>query len=71
MSPSVSLVLSILSTLPQEVKAITRAYTSVKEVLATSDQATIGAILNALDTKTDGDVAQLDRDVDAARAAAA
>ena len=63
MSPSVTLILSILSALPQEVAAISGAFTTVKTALAAPDQATIGAILAALDTKTDADVAQLDRDL--------
>ncbi len=66
MSPSVTLILSILSALPQEVGAITNAYATVKSVLAAPDQTTIGAILAALNTRTDADVAQLDRDAAAA-----
>jgi hypothetical protein len=63
MSPSVTLILSILSALPQEVAAISSAFNTVKTALAAPDQATIGAILAALNTKTDADVAQLDRDL--------
>jgi xanthine dehydrogenase molybdopterin-binding subunit B len=63
MTPPVTLILSILSALPQEVAAISGAFNTVKSALAAPDQATIGAILAALDTKTDADVAQLDRDI--------
>jgi hypothetical protein len=63
MSPSVTLILSILSALPQEVAAISGAFNTVKTALSAPDQATIGAILAALNTKTDADVAQLDRDL--------
>jgi hypothetical protein len=63
MSPSVTLILSILSALPQEVAAISSAFNTVKTALTAPDQATIGAILAALNTKTDADVAQLDRDL--------
>ena len=63
MSPSVTLILSILSALPQEVAAISGAFNTVKTALAAPDQATIGAILAALNTKTDADVAELDRDL--------
>ena len=69
MNSSVTLMLSILSALPQEVAAITGAYNTVKGALAAPDQSTIGAILAALNAKTDSDVAQLDRDIDAAPAA--
>ncbi len=63
MSPPVTLILSILSALPQEVAAISGAFNTVKKALAAPDQATIGAILAALNTTTDADVAQLDRDL--------
>ena len=66
MTPSVTLILSILSALPRELGAIAGAYATVKTALSAPDQATIGAILAALDTKTDNDLAQLDRDVAAA-----
>ena len=61
MSPPVTLILSILSALPQEVVAITSAFATVKSVLSAPDQATIAALLAALNTRTDADVAQLDR----------
>jgi hypothetical protein len=63
MTPSVTLILAILSALPQEVAAISGAFNTVKNALAAPDQATIGAILAALNTKTDADVVQLDRDL--------
>jgi bifunctional pyridoxal-dependent enzyme with beta-cystathionase and maltose regulon repressor activities len=63
MSPAVSLILSILAALPREVAAISGAYDTVKNAFAATDRATISAVLAALDTKTDVDVAQLDRDL--------
>ena len=66
MTPTVSLVLSLIAALPQELSAITSAYNTVKSLLAAPDQATIGAILLALNTKTDADVTQLDHDASAA-----
>ena len=62
MSPAVSLILSLIAALPQELAAITNAVNTVKGALSAPDQATLGAILAALNTKTDADVAQLDAD---------
>ncbi len=62
MTPTVTLVLSLIAALPQELAAITAAYDTVKAALSAPDQATVGAILSALNTRSDADLAKLDAD---------
>ncbi len=62
MTSTVSLMLSLLVALPKELTAIANAYGTVRSVLSAPDRAAIEAILAALDTKTDQDVAALNRD---------
>lgn len=69
MSPVVTLILSLIASLPQELAAIANAYYTAKNAMAAPDRATIGAILAALNTRTDADVAMLDHDAAAAFAA--
>ena len=62
MSPIVTLILSLITQLPGAITQIEAAYTAIKTTLSTNDQATLTGIFNALNIKTDADVAKLDVD---------
>ena len=71
MTPTVTLLMSLLTSLPTEVDAISRAFATVRSALSATDQATIAAILSALDQRTDQDVLRLDADATASAPASA
>ncbi|HWE98806.1 MAG TPA: hypothetical protein VG248_03330 [Caulobacteraceae bacterium] len=58
----VTLVLELIAAMPQAVSTIQTAYQNIRSDLSANDQATIDAALAAANTKTDADMAQLDKD---------
>lgn len=60
MSAIVTLILSLITQLPQDVAAVYAAYNAIKGTLATNDQTVLDGIFAALNTKEDADHAALD-----------
>ena len=69
MSPLLQFVVAMLAQLPNDISAVFGAVESVKGIFSTKDLATLTALRAALDTKTDADVSQFDKDAAAAVAA--
>ena len=65
MTPIVTLILSLITQLPQDIAAIQAAYAAIKATLSTKDQQVLEGIFAALNAKTDADVAALDANAEA------